>query len=441
MPADVEAPLTQPPLAESQGGRLELTLTAAPGVHLAGRDTHAYGYNGTSPGPTLRVRPGDELAIRLVNQLDQPTNLHTHGLRVSPLGTGDNPFRSVEPGATIDYLIRIPRDHPPGTHWYHPHHHASAADQIYGGLAGALLVVPRDAPQDIVVAADRVLILSDTTLTAEGTPLRASTSDRMLGREGELLLINGQLRPRIPAEPGRPQRWRLVNACTSRILDVSLLDHPITHVAVDGNLLLRPVERQQIRLSPGSRADVLICPSEPGSVPVIAQGVARGSFGAHRASTARATVAVLEVAGTAVASAVPLVPAPIPSAMPKVVRRRVLTLSMDRGPGGTDFRIDGKTYDPNRVDQRVLAGTCEEWILNNAGDLAHPFHLHVWPFEVLGTSDGELPVGILQDVVLVPARGWARIRIPFLAHTGRSVFHCHIVDHSDAGMMGTIDVV
>jgi FtsP/CotA-like multicopper oxidase with cupredoxin domain len=302
------------------------------------------------------------------------------------------------------------------------------------------LVVPREAPQDILVAADHVLILSDTTLTADGTPVRASASARMLGREGELLLINGQLRPRISAVPGRWQRWRLVNACTSRILDVGLLDHPLTLVAVDGNLLMTPVEREQVRLSPGSRADVLIGPSAPGSVPVIARGVARGSLGAHSASTAKATVAVLDVTGSPVASAVPRVPEPTPSTIPTVVRRRVLTLSMDRGSSGSDFRIDGKIYDPDRVDQRVLAGTCEEWLVNNAGDLAHPFHLHVWPFEVLGTSDDQLSAGILQDVVLVPARGWARIRIPFTGHTGRSVFHCHIVDHSDAGMMGTVDV-
>jgi FtsP/CotA-like multicopper oxidase with cupredoxin domain len=86
------------------------------------------------------VRPGDELAVRLTNHLDQPTNLHTHGLRVSPQDNSDNPFVQVDPGTSFDYPYRIPADHPAGTHWYHPHHHGMAADQLFGGLDGALLV-------------------------------------------------------------------------------------------------------------------------------------------------------------------------------------------------------------------------------------------------------------------------------------------------------------
>ena len=101
-----------PPLLDSSEGRLQIELVAAPGVRLAGRDTRALGFNGTSPGPTLRVRPGDELAVRLTNRLDQPTNLHTHGLRVSPQGNSDNPFLRVDPGTSFDYLIRVPTDHP-----------------------------------------------------------------------------------------------------------------------------------------------------------------------------------------------------------------------------------------------------------------------------------------------------------------------------------------
>ncbi len=127
--------LVEPAVLASSGGLLTVHLTAAPGVRLAGRRTSALGYNGSSPGPTLRVHPGDLLRIRLTNNLDQPTNLHTHGLYVSPVGNSDNPFISVEPGASFDYAYRIPPDHPPGTLWYHPHHHGHVAGQIFGGLA------------------------------------------------------------------------------------------------------------------------------------------------------------------------------------------------------------------------------------------------------------------------------------------------------------------
>ena len=107
-PADTGQTLGQPEVMASSNGVLDVRLTAAPGVRLAGHDTSAWGYNGTSPGPTLRLRPGDELRVRLVNRLDQPTNLHTHGLHVSPHGNGDNPFVTVRPGDSFDYTFRDP---------------------------------------------------------------------------------------------------------------------------------------------------------------------------------------------------------------------------------------------------------------------------------------------------------------------------------------------
>ena len=216
--------LPEPPVLDSRDGRLEVSLTAAPGVRLAGRDTGALGYNGASPGPTLRVRPGDDLAIRLTNRLDQPTNLHTHGLRVSPQANGDNPFLRIDSGASFDYRYRIPGDHPAGTFWYHPHHHGVVADQIFGGLAGALLV---DRGPDLPVAADRVLLITDITLDSDGRVAPVSTMDQMMGRQGELVLVNGQHQPAISAVPGRPQRWRLINGCTSRVLPIRLADHQL----------------------------------------------------------------------------------------------------------------------------------------------------------------------------------------------------------------------
>ncbi|HEY5155216.1 MAG TPA: multicopper oxidase domain-containing protein, partial [Acidimicrobiales bacterium] len=97
-------------------------------------------YNGSTPGPTMRVRPGDVLTVTLDNRLDAPTNLHTHGLHVSPGGDSDNIFVMVEPGRQHTYRYEIPADHPSGTFWYHPHHHGLVAPQVFGGLAGAIIV-------------------------------------------------------------------------------------------------------------------------------------------------------------------------------------------------------------------------------------------------------------------------------------------------------------
>ena len=243
------AELGAPPLLDSSEGRLQIELVAAPGVRLAGRDTRALGFNGTSPGPTLRVRPGDELAVRLTNRLDQPTNLHTHGLRVSPQGNSDNPFLRVDPGTSFDYLIRVPTDHPPGTHWYHPHHHGTVADQVSGGLAGALIV---DGGPALPVAADRVLLVSDITLDTTGTPVPASPMERMQGREGALVLVNGQHQPAIPAVPQATQRWRIVNTCVARVLSLRLEGHPLAQIAHDGTYLRAPARHDRLVLPPAA---------------------------------------------------------------------------------------------------------------------------------------------------------------------------------------------
>ena len=107
--------------------------------------------------------------------------------------------------------------------------------------------------------------------------------------------------------------------------------------------------------------------------------------------------------------------------------------------GGMAFTIDGRAFHSDRDDQTITLGTTEEWTVTNAGPLAHPFHLHVWPFTVLASSDTTPPIGVPQDVVLIPANGWVRLRIPFTTFPGRSVYHCHILDHEDLGMMGVIE--
>jgi FtsP/CotA-like multicopper oxidase with cupredoxin domain len=430
--------LREPPVIESRDGRLSVTLTAAPGTRIAGRDTAALGYNGSSPGPTIRVRPGDLLSIRLVNGLDRPTNLHTHGLLVSPGGNGDNPFVRVEPGAAFDYLHRVPADHPAGTHWYHPHHHGTVADQVFGGLVGALLV---DGGPELAVAADRVLMVTDITLDERGQVAPAGPMDRMTGRLGRLVLVNGQYRPVIRATPGAPQRWRIVNGCVSRVLRLRLAGHPLVQVAQDGCFLPAPTARDQLVLAPGNRADVIVTAGSAGSYDLAADGGGRADGPMGSAAGGPVTLATLVTAGT------PATPLPLPATLPSppgpsgpVQRRRRITFGSAGMGMGMVPTIDGRAFDPQRDDQVVALGSTEEWTITNPSAQAHPFHLHAWPFTVLECSDGSASPDAVHDVVLVPAGGWARLLIGFTARPGRSVFHCHILDHEDAGMMATVVV-
>ncbi|NIJ11388.1 FtsP/CotA-like multicopper oxidase with cupredoxin domain [Saccharomonospora amisosensis] len=450
-PAASGDPLTDPEQVSSSDGVLALTLTAAPGVSLAGRSTSALGFNGSSPGPTLRLRPGEVLRVRLVNELDQPTNLHTHGLHVSPEGNGDNPFLSIEPGQTFDYEIRLPEDHPPGTFWYHPHRHGYVADQLFGGLAGAIVV--RGGP-DLGTAADRPLLISDISLDGSGNVVSPGPPGRMMGRQGDLVLVNGQHQPVVSARAGTSQRWRVINTCTSRVLSLRLEGHRLAQLSSDGMFLPAPVERDRLVLAPGGRADVLVRPRDPGSYRLLTDPVDRGhpgmgGMGGMGPGTATATgpitVARLAVSGQSSAAA-PL-PGPLPTP-PSSLRpgpvdnRRQIAFTMGmgmRGPG-MSFGFDGRQFDPQRTDQRPALGATEEWLVTNSTPMDHPFHLHVWPFQVVETSTGSTTQDTLRDVVLVPAGGWVRLRVRFADFPGRSVYHCHILDHEDLGMMATVHV-
>jgi FtsP/CotA-like multicopper oxidase with cupredoxin domain len=385
--------------------------------------------------------------MQLVNRLDQPTNLHTHGLHVSPNGNGDNPFVTVRPGDSFDYTVRIPANHPSGTFWYHPHHHGTVADQIFAGLAGALLV---EAEPDLQVTNDLVLLVTDTTLDRAGRVAPASPMAKLQGREGDLVLVNGQHEPVIAATPGALQRWRVVNGCTSRVITLRMEGHQLIQVAIDGIFLPAPVDRDQVLLAPGNRTDLLIRPAGNGRYAVVSDPYDRGStmmggggMGGNGSSTGSSvTLATMTVSGPVSASR------PVPTTLPappvppaSAVRQRRLTLAMSMaGMGAMTFTIDGRTFDPDRDDQTVALGTTEEWTVVNTSPMDHPFHLHAWPFHVLAVSAGRPADGVQQDVVLIPARGWARLRIPFTDFPGRSVYHCHILDHEDLGMMGTINV-
>src|SRR5262245_25032737 len=136
------AHLVQPPAIHSVNGVLTATLTEGVGPAVVGDTlvTSAWTYNNSYVGPTLMANPGDLLDLTIINQLGQPTNLHTHGLHVSPLGNSDDILLHIDPGESNHYQIRIPANHPQGLYWYHPHDHGFVNDQISLGLSGLLVI-------------------------------------------------------------------------------------------------------------------------------------------------------------------------------------------------------------------------------------------------------------------------------------------------------------
>ncbi len=434
----------EPPALRSVNGSLQLRLTAAEGPALVGgRQATALTYNGGLPGPTLFVRPGDRIRVSLKNLLKEPTNLHVHGLHVSPNGNSDNVFVSITPGASFDYDYQLPKDHPPGVFWYHPHHHGLVANQVFGGLYGAIVV---EDPVVVPVSRERVLVISDITLDSSGTIPASSAMERMAGREGSLVLVNGQSSPRLTARPGERERWRIVNACTSRYLGLRLDGQRLQLLGIDSGRFAQPKDVTQVVLAPGNRADLLVTTVSGTailqSVP-IDRGSAGGMMGGGTPPATTVTLADFAVTGSPAApvGAIPPQPPPRDLRGSTVDGRRELTFAMGMGSGGMGMRftIDGKVFDPARIDASVGAGTVEEWTLTNASPMDHPVHLHVWPMQIVEQS-GIPASGILwQDVVNVPANSNVRVRIPFDDFAGKTVYHCHILNHEDAGMMGVVN--
>ncbi len=441
---DSSLELVQPEVLQSENGLLRTELVVARAeVDLGGTTAQMLTYNGSVPGPTWHVRPGDRLEVRLINNLDEATNLHTHGLAVSPEGNSDNPFLSIGAGESFDYLFELPKDHPAGLFWYHPHLHGTVADQVFGGLYGAILIEDSD---EIPVSRDRVLVISDTTLTSDGGVAPISNGQVMMGREGELLLVNGQSQPQLSARPGERERWRVVNACTSRYLRVAVPDQDVQLLGVDAGREIPPRKVEDVLLTPGNRADLLVT-MQTGTSKLVTRGYDRGrdmmGMMDNRDLSGSATLATVVVEGeeSPTEGQIPerTKEADLRDREPDNRREVVMVMGMGGMGAGMVFGFDDRVFDGERTDQSVTAGTVEEWTIQNPTMMDHPFHLHVWPMQVIEDGGKRVEDPMWRDVVNVPAHGWTKVLVDFARHPGRSVYHCHILDHEDAGMMGVVE--
>ena len=431
--------LTEPEVLQSSDGLLELTLAAAlTDVVVAGRQVRALTFNGTIPGPTLRVRPGDRISLAFRNEMDAPTNLHTHGLVVSPEGNSDNVFLHLEPGSEFDYAYELGVDHPPGVFWYHPHDHGTTAEQLFAGLYGAIIV---DDDEPIPAARERLLVIHDIAFDGDVVHV-ASGVERMLGREGDIVTVNGQVGATLEAKPGERERWRIVNACSSRYLRLRLDGQRMQLLGIDAGRYAEPRDSEEIVLMPGNRADVMVTAAAGTSVletlPFDRGGM--GAFGSPPSATTGTDLLTMTVAGDLTTT--PPFQVPLPTTRDlrseQMTGQRTLTLAMGPGGGGMRFTIDGREFDHDHIDTEVSHGSLEEWTIVNQSPMDHPFHLHVWPMQLLEVAGQPVEDVDWRDVVPVPARSRTVVRIAFEGITGKTVYHCHILDHEDLGMMGTI---
>ncbi|HUF66945.1 MAG TPA: multicopper oxidase family protein [Gemmatimonadaceae bacterium] len=422
---------------------VEVTLIAAPAslTLLPGRITTMYSYNGSSPGPTLELREGDRVIVHFRNELPVETTVHWHGLHI-PFDQDGSPFHPVAPGATHTYDFTL-RPGSAGTYWYHPHPHHHTGYQVGMGLYGAIVVRAADDPLPATLQ-ERVLLLSDNRFTADGAldfPERNSHAGRVdeeNGREGDVIFVSGSVLPTLGIRSGEVQRWRVINASAARMYRLSLEGHTLLHVGSDGGLFEHPVETDEIILGNGERAEFLVRASAKPGTRARFQALPYNRYIPQtRPYDWDKPRDILTLEYTQEASLRPVaLPArlrPIPALDTAAVTvRRVMALSQ--------HLINGLSMDMNRVDASARLGATEIWEVENLVGMDHPFHLHGFQFQLLDRNGVPEKQRKWKDTVNVPKHQTARFIVRFDNYPGKWMFHCHILDHEDAGMMGVLEV-
>lgn len=434
--------LATPIVYASRNGELNVTLEAKETpVRLGPYAINGATFNGVYGGPVLRVKPGDTLRLTLVNHLAQATNIHFHGMEVSPQGHADNSMHMVGPGQTWEYVLPISADHPPGLYWFHTHAHEFAERQLMGGLSGTLIV---EGFQDDVPATkplrERLMALKEFAPEKGGQLATVPKPFNFV-----IKTINGQLMPEVAIQPGETQLWRLSDQTANTFFRLSLEGHSFTVIGEDAHPLAHPVSQKQIIIGPSSRMDVLVTAGTAGAYKLMAEKTETGPAGDKFPAQIMATMTVAaDPSQPAPAPLAPLTVANVKTQKPvrgdRIDAQRLVVFSEDPVTGL--FFINHQTFDHERVDVQVPLGNIEEWTIRNASDELHIFHIHQVAFQVVSINGETQPFNGLVDTVNVPIHGEVKVRIPFTDPTiiGRFMFHCHILEHEDKGMMSQVEV-
>jgi FtsP/CotA-like multicopper oxidase with cupredoxin domain len=438
-PHDAGHPFANPFMLTSRDGRLDVDLVAASAAYtIDGHRFQGMLYNNQYMPPLWRVRAGDILTVTLQNQLPEETNLHFHGLDVSPLNNGDNVFLHIAPGQTFKYQIKIPELHV-GLFWYHPHLHGNVDGQIIGGMSGGILVEGSDRIYPFLKG------LTERILLLKHHPIGRPDYD-------ELVTVNGSVAPTILIQPGEAQFWQIGNIGADRFLRLRIDGMSFYVIGRDGYFVPRPIRTEEVLLGPGQRVSAIVVGGQPGPhtlksvafkfdqqqppLPELDLGTVVSQGPATDIAAAEATVDAQHVNQPLYVDTVRSSP---------IARRRTFAFSVNAEK--TSFFINDQVMDEDRTDVIVKLGDTEEWTILNKDSQYHDFHIHQTGFLVTDVNGAPRDFDGLRDTFSVPPMqngkpGEAKLIIPFTnpAIVGRFVFHCHVVKHEDKGMMMTVEV-
>ncbi|HET6528539.1 MAG TPA: multicopper oxidase family protein [Balneolaceae bacterium] len=401
-----------------------------------GKVIGAWGYNNQIPGPILKARKGDTLVIKFKNNLDEPTTIHWHGLRIPSMMDGtDDVQKPVLPGETFEYRFVLPDA---GTYWYHSHF--NEPKQMERGLYGVIII---EDETNLKVDADRLFVIDDMKLTADHKFKQAGWFlprfiERHDGREGETLLINGKEQPTIEINAGQTERWRFVNASSARYFLLNLGGKSFQIIGTDGGLIENPQTATELLITPGERYELLAGPFEEGesffieslpynrmtSVKPKQQQFARVQVGESKASVAVIPEVLRKITPLAAQDA-------------EVAR----SVKFSVGPSlkrGLDLKINDGIH---AHDEPVKIGDLQVWELINASLMDHPFHLHGFFFQVIEENGAAPEYRAWKDTINLPPKSTIKIAWMPDNRPGRWMYHCHILEHHAAGMMAHFEVV
>jgi FtsP/CotA-like multicopper oxidase with cupredoxin domain len=456
-PAHFTTHLPLPALIDAAKQGHSVKLRAMPGRHsfVKGKPAHTYGYSAPILGPVIRLRRNDEVEMTVENALDVDTTVHWHGL-LMPGDVDGGPHQIIKPGGTWRPVLKVAQ--PATTAWFHPHPHHDTGRQVYMGLAGMIVVddgtdhrlgLPRTYGVD-----DLPIILQDRSFDSDGSLVYELDSLTIIyGGRGDTIIVNGVIAP-FAKVPRGLVRLRLLNAANAQNYELRFSDHRKFHViASDSGFLARPVEVSELRISPAERFEILVDFAD-GRPVVLETGPDElmGIFGAVSMGGTDEYAPVMRFEPTATTSAVRAVPAhlvePAAADASKAVRRRRFELEnwacSNRRPTeaemdmGRTLCINGKAHDPARIDVETELGTLEVWEIVSIG-MAHPFHVHGAAFRILSLKGAPPPAHLAgwKDVALVEDE--AELLVAFNQPAAKDhpfMYHCHILEHEDAGMMG-----
>ena len=412
------------------------TLSLVPGVN-----SEVFAYNGHVPGPTLDVREGDHVIVHFHNQLPEPTTVHWHGIHL-PFESDGSPFHPIKPGESHDYEFTV-LPGTAGTYWYHPHPDRRTGYAIGKGLFGAIIVRAADDPLPSTIP-ERLLVLSDNRFLNDGTvdfPDPASVPggiDEENGREGPVLFVNGHVMPTLTIRRGEVQRWRIINASAGRIYRIALAGHTMLHIGSDGGLFETPREVKELLLATGERVEVLVRGGDSAGTKALLQDLPYDRYAPQtRPKDWKTTLDLLTLETS---DAMPVAPVSIPTHLRSVPPLDTTRVSAVRTIVFGQGIINGKTMDMSRVDVSTKVGATEIWEIENVVGMDHPFHLHGFQFQVLDRDGVAEPYRSWKDMLNIPKHSTARIIVRYDDYPGKWMFHCHILDHEDHGMMGVLEV-